>query len=87
MSKLKSQVWNYFERLLHEEVKCGLCGLIQNRNGGSTGDMIRHLQKIHQINPLKSKNSGVRNGSFEKELKLLSRARTEEPDSPSKFHF
>lgn len=43
----RSNVWNFFEQLNEEQVKCNLCSFILSYKGKSTKSMWNHLQGKH----------------------------------------
>jgi hypothetical protein len=60
----KSKVWHYYKRLekgdplYDKKAICNfqfddgrVCGLVQDRSGGSTSNMIRHLKSKHGVDP------------------------------------
>ncbi len=48
-----STVWKWFEKCPTNGRKaiCKLCDRPQDRSGGSTTNMIKHLENVHKINP------------------------------------
>jgi len=52
MNKKRSSVWHHFSALDNNKSKCNICRGIKSFNGGSTGNLLRHIKTKHPTVPL-----------------------------------
>lgn len=63
MSKKRSNVWHHFTIESNSTAKCNYCSEKKSFNGGSTGNLLRHIKTKHPTVPLQ-RNIQVKKGKF-----------------------
>lgn len=52
MNRKRSSVWYHFTALDNVKAKCNICSETKSFNGGSTGNLLRHIKTKHPTVPL-----------------------------------
>lgn len=52
MNRKRSTVWHHFTALENNKAKCNICSEQKSFNGGSTGNLLRHIKTKHPLVPL-----------------------------------
>lgn len=61
----KSEIWNHFSIIIKNTAKCEYCSKTISYSGGGSGNLNRHMKKVHvtiPIEPLISENPQVQLG-------------------------